>query len=471
MRRTFAPTWMAAAALALVACSSTPTTPPGRSDNSVALVAPHWRQGGAGPAGAADATTLAQWWRALNDPVLAGLVDDALAANQDLHIAQAALERARALRAATEAGLGPQLGSSATASRNRSGGGTGNSLSLGLDASWEPDLFGAAAGARAAAEAQAAGSAASLAATRIAVVGEVALAYLQWQGQRRQIGIAALNLGLQRDSLQVAQWRQGAGLATELDVAQAAGVVEQTQARLAGLQTTRAQSEHRIAVLLGVPPGALGERLATAGAGPVMPPLPAPGLPADLLRRRPDVVAAEWSVTQALATLSQREAERLPQFAISGRLGLQAATLAALSGGSAVVAALGASVSWPIFDGGAARAQVAAQAAALAGARASYQAAVLTAQQDVEDTLVALQNGRLQAENLRRAATAAQQVLALTRARYQAGGIDFSALLDAQRSALSADDSLASAETELALNQVRLYKALGGGWPATDPSP
>lgn len=458
----------------LAACASTappPTTPAAAlpAHSLASAWTPAGPPGAAG--GAADEAALAQWWRGLDDPLLAALIDEALAANPDLRGAQAALARARALRALAAAGQSPQLGSSASAGRNRSAGRQANSLSLGLDASWEPDVFGATAQAVAAAQAQAEAAAATLAATRLSLIGEVALAYLQWHGLRTQAALAAENLALQDESLAIARWRAGAGLATALDVEQARGSVAQTRARQATLQASLVQAGHRLAVLLGRAPASLGERLATATAAPQLPALPAPGLPADLLRRRPDVRAAEWAVSAALATLAQREAERRPQFGISGRLGLQAATLAALSGGSAVAAAIAASVSWPLLDGGAGRAQVAAQQAALDAARASYQAAVLAAQQDVEDMLVALRQGQAQVQQLAQTATAAREVLRLQRLRYQAGTSDFSALLDAQRSALSADDALATARTDLALNQVRLYKGLGGGWSADDRTP
>lgn len=464
------PLLAAGLALWLGACATAPApSGPAATALPAGSLAAAWTQ--AEPGGAADEAALARWWRGLDDPLLAALVDEALAANPDLRSAQAALARARALRDLAAAGQSPQLGSSASASRNRSAGRQANSLSLGLDASWEADVFGARAQAVAAAQAQAEASAATLAATRLSLAGEVALAYLQWHGLRSQAALAEENLALQEESLSLARWRAGAGLVTELDVEQARGSVEQSRARRATLQASQVQAEHRLAVALGRAPGSLGPRLATATAAPGLPAVPAPGLPGDLLRRRPDVQAAEWTVRAALATLAQREAERRPQFGISGRLGLQAATLAALGGGSAVVAALGASVSWPVLDGGAGRAQVAAQQAALDGARASYQAAVLAAQQDVEDMLVALRQGQAQVQHLAQSAAAAREVLRLQRLRYQAGTVDFGALLDAQRSAVNADDALATARTDLALNQVRLYKGLGGGWSADDRTP
>jgi multidrug efflux system outer membrane protein len=418
-----------------------------------------------------DERALATWWQAIGDPVLAALVDEALRANLDLKSAQATLARARALRDVSAAGRSVQVGSSASRSRNRSGGDYNNSLNVGLDASWEPDIFGRIGAGIAAADAQAEASALQLAATRIAVAGEVGLAYFQWHGTRQQLQVAQQNLALQAESQQVAEWRAGARLATPLDVEQARAAAEQTRARIPALQSTLAQTEHRLALLLGQPPAALGDRLARASAVPTLPPLPAVGLPAELLRRRPDVRAAEAQATAALATLAQREAERLPSFSISGRLGLQALTLAALGQPGALVAGITAGINWPVLDGGAARAQVAAQRAALDGARIAYQASVLTAQQDVENALVALSTGREQIASLERAAASAVEALSLARLRYQTGLTDFTPLLDAQRSALSAQDTLASARTDFALNQVRLYKALGGGWDAAAAVP
>nr|WP_310732356.1 efflux transporter outer membrane subunit [Ideonella sp. A 288] len=422
------------------------------------------------PAAQGRAEPSADWWRLHQDPLLSALVDEALAANADLRRARAALAQARALRDVAAAGQSLQLGGSASASRNRSAGSSANSLRAGLDASWEADLFGANASATAAAQAQADASAASLAAVRQSVAAEVGLAYLQWMGTRQQLAIAEAGLASQAETRQLAQWRLQAGLATVLDTAQADSTVEQTRARLAALRTTQAQTGHRLSVLLGQAPGALSARLAAAAQSPTLPPLPSVGLPADLLRRRPDLVAAEWRVQAAAATLAQREAERLPRVDLGGTLALAARTLSGLTTGGAVAASLAASVNWPLLDGGAARARAGAQAAALDGARADYEAAVLVALQDVEDALAALDHGRAQEASLVAAAAAAREVQALDTLRHRAGLVDVATLLEAQRTALSADEALASARNSLAQQQIRLYKALGGGWPA-EPAP
>jgi NodT family efflux transporter outer membrane factor (OMF) lipoprotein len=455
--------------LAVAALAAGCATAPQRDsvDTLKPPLAAAYRQPAAG--GSPDDRALATWWQGIGDPVLGALVDEALRANLDLRSAQAALARARALRDVAAAGRSVQVGSAASAGRNRNAGNYSNSLSVGLDASWEPDVFGRIGAGIAAAEARTEASALQLAATRIAVAGEVGLAYFQWHGTRQQLQVAQQNLGLQAESLQVAEWRAGARLATPLDVEQARTAAEQTRARIPALQNTLAQTEHRLAVLLGQPPAALGDRLARATAAPALPPLPAAGLPADLLRRRPDVRAAEAQASAELATLAQRQAERLPSFSISGRLGLQALTLAALGQPTALVAGITAGVNWPLLDGGTARAQAEAQRAALDSARIAYQASVLAAQQDVENALVGLGTGREQVASLERAAASAAEALSLARLRYQTGLTDFTPLLDAQRSALSAQDALATARTDLALNQVRLYKALGGGWDATVP--
>lgn len=419
------------------------------------------------PAAWREPVAEAPGWRGFGDPLLTALVDEALAANADLKSARAALAQARAQRDATAAGRSLQLGSSASAGRNRSGSATSNRLSAGLDASWEADAFGALGNATAAAEAGAEASAAALDSTRLSIAGETALAYLQSLGTREQLAIARESVASQTATLEIVSWRVAAGLASALDAEQARGNLEQTRAQLPALQKTLLTNEHRLAVLTGRAPTALSARLAAAPAAlPALPALPAAGLPADTLRRRPDVRAAELQAVTAWYTLAQREAERRPTFRISGNLGWQAATLSALGGPASLLAGIAAAVDWPLLDGGAATARAAAQQAALDGAQADYEAAVLTALQDVEDNLVALSTGRERVTLLERATEAADAALLLARHRYQAGLVDFTTLLDAQRSALSARDALAGARTELWLAHVRLAKALGGAWPA-----
>jgi outer membrane protein TolC len=182
------------------------------------------------------------------------------------------------------------------------------------------------------------------------------------------------------------------------------------------------------------------------------------------LRQRPDVRVAEARIRAALARLSQADAARYPSLRISGNLGLSAATLGALTNGASVASALLAGISVPLFDGGAARAQVRVQESALEQARIGYEATVLDALREVEDALVALQGDRERLARLQAAASAAANADLLARQRYQSGLIDFPTVLDTQRTVLAAQDSVASAQASLATDHVRLYKALGGGW-------
>jgi outer membrane protein TolC len=187
-------------------------------------------------------------------------------------------------------------------------------------------------------------------------------------------------------------------------------------------------------------------------------------IPAQTLRQRPDVRTAEHRVGAALAQVSAADAARYPGFSIGGSLGLNALTLAGLGSGATVATALLASVSVPLFDGGAARSQVLAQEAALEQARVNYQAVVLTALKDVEDALVALKGDRARLIHLQGAATAAGNADLMAQQRYSSGLIDFQTVLQTQRTLLSAQDSVASTEADVSADHVRLYKALGGGW-------
>jgi len=430
----------------------------------------------------------AAWWDRFNDPVLTGLVDQALRANTTIVSARAALRQARALRDVTAASLLPAVGGSGSARRGAAGGhSTGNLFQTGLDASWELDLFGANRSALASGDATAQASAASLAQVQVSIAAEVALGYIALRGAQVQLAIARANLASQQETLQITEWRLQAGLVTALDVEQARTAALQTSAQLPALATRIGQTRHALAVLTGQPPAALAATLAdpptalTApepltglATGPThrqpAPPHAAAGLalaiPADTLRQRADVRAAEWQVAAAAAQVDQANAARAPNFKLGGNLGLSAVTLGALGSGAAVVGTLLASVSLPVFDGGAGLAQVRAGQAALDQAQSAYRATVLTALREVEDALLALANAQTRLLGLQRAAEAAGNAALLARQRYSSGLVDFQAVLDTQRAQLSTQDSVASASADLGSDQVRLYKALGGGWQA-----
>ncbi len=450
-------------ALAMAGCASLRVEP---TDASAGVtLPPAWSAGAA----ARDATPLAQWWQRFGDATLTSLIEQALAANTDVASAQAALRQARALAQVQQARLGPSVGASASAQRSQSDGGGGSNLfRAGFDASWEPDIFGGQHAARDASALDTEASAASLGDVQVSVAAEVAQGYIALRNAERRLAIARENLASQQETLQITQWRVQAGLATSLEAEQARTSVEQTRAQIPALQTTIAQSRHGLALLTGRTVAELS--LPEGGALPQPADDLALAFPADTLRQRPDVRAAEARVGAAAQRVVQADAARYPSFSLSGTLGLSALTLSGLTGGGALAASLLGGVSAPIFDGGAARAQVSAQQAALDQARAAHRASVLTALKDVEDALVALQGDREKLARLRDAAEAADNAALLARQRYASGLVDFQTVLTTQRTQLSAQDSVAAGDADVASDHVRLFKALGGGWTPLPPA-
>ncbi len=422
-------------------------------------------QAPSGSAGLAQpATSLAQWWQRFNDPLLTRLVTQALQANTSVRSAQAALQQARAQVDVQAAGLLPSVGASASAQRSRASNSTGNNFQAGFDASWEPDVFGRLRSGLNASEADAQAAQASLADVQVSLAAEAAVNYIELRGLQQRLAIARSNLATQQETLQITRWRLQAGLTTSLVAEQARAAAEQTAAQIPALESGLAQSRHSLAVLTGQAPLALDAQLAETEAVPQPTQDLALAIPAETLRQRPDVRAAEQRIAAALARVSQADAARYPDFRISGNLGLRALTLGALTNGGSIASALLASVSMPVFDGGAARAQVRVQEAALAQARVAYEASVLTALKDVEDALVALRGDRERLVRLQAAADAAGNAALLAQQRYSSGLIDFQSVLETQRTLLSTQDSVATTMASVSADHVRLYKALGGGW-------
>lgn len=447
--------------LTLTACVS--TMPPSPALPAIAVPAA-WAQAAA-PGAAVGGSALAQWWQRFNDPLLDALVTQALRANTSIGSAQAALLQARALRDVAAAGLLPGVSASASAQRSKAGdAGAGNVFNAGFDASWEPDVFGGKRSTLRAGEAGAQASAASLADVQVSIAAEVAVGYIQYRGAQARLAIARDNLASQLETLQLTDWRVQAGLLTSLEGEQARAASEQTRAQIPTLETSIAQFRHSLALLCGQAPDALRTQLASAAPVPQAQDDLALSMPAETLRQRPDVRAAEHQVSAAWARVGQADAARYPSFQLSGSLGLRALTLGSLSGSGALMHALLGSVSGPLFDGGASRAQVRAQQAALQQAHASYQATVLTALKDVEDALVALAGDRARLLSLRNAADAAANAALIARQRYASGLVDFQTVLETQRSLFNTQDAVASTSTDLGADHVRLYKALGGGW-------
>ncbi len=418
---------------------------------------------------ASSSTSLNNWWQRFNDPLLVNLVQQSLQNNTSVNTAKSALQQARALRDVAAATLLPTLDTSASAGRRKTGNNSAvNNFSAGLDASWELDIFGANRSGLSASEATAQASGASLGDVQVSITAEVALNYISLRNTQARLVIANSNLTSQLETLQITQWRTQAGLVSSLDTEQARVSAELTRATIPPLQTSIAQFSHALAVLTGQPPAALLQQLSVVNPVPQAANDLALNFPAETLRQRADVRAAEYKVAADLAKLAQADAARLPNFSLSGSLGLSALTLGSLTSGSSVVSSLLANVAMPLFDGGSRRAKVRVQEAVLAQTRLTYKATVLTALQEVEDALVALRGDIQRISRLKLAYEAASNAALMARQRYDSGLADFQAVLETQRSLLSTQDSLASANADVSSDHVRLYKALGGGWQASE---
>jgi multidrug efflux system outer membrane protein len=451
----------------LCACSA--LAPPRAPPLSIDVPA-GWSAGdaaGAGATGLTDASLVA-WWQRFDDPALGVLVGRALHANTSVNGAQASLRQARALRDVAAAALWPTLGASTSVQHGTVGGhSTGTVYQLGLDANWAPDVFGGRRAAVDAADAALSAGAASLGDVQVQVAAEVALDYILLRSSQARWSIASDNLASQQETLQITLWREQAGLLTSLESDQARTAVEQNRALLPPLQTAIMQARHALAVLTGQPPESLAELSEPSGAGSSVPQARddlALSIPADTLRQRADVRAAEYQVAAALARVGQAQAQRWPSFAIGGKLGLSALSLGALTDGASVVSSLLAGITLPLFDGGALRAQVRVQQAALEQTQQVYRASVLGALRDVEDSLVAVQGDRLRLEGLRNAADAATSAALIARQRYSSGLTDFQTVLETQRARFATLDGVVSASADVSSDHVRLFKALGGGW-------
>jgi multidrug efflux system outer membrane protein len=427
------------------------TTPPAPSPRSIAA------PGTFTHATATATEPVADFWRRFGDAELDALVAQALAANLDLRIAAARVAEARALVQGTE-GLGrPSLDATASANRIRERDSNGdpssfNAFGVGLATKWEIDLFGRIGNEQRAASATLAASEAQRRAVQVSVAAEVARNYFELRGLQEQLRVVQLDLGTQREALKLVQARLDAGRSTALDTERAKALVEGTAASVPALETALARTRMRLAEqkpLPGLP--------ATA--------LDAIGTPETLLARRPDVAAAEAQLRAAEARSGSARAAVYPSLTLSGTLGLNAGRIGDLGDSASFAYNLGASLLWSLIDNGQRRSQVAAADARRDAALAQFDQAVLAALEETEGALVTFTRSQQRTEHLFAAAQAAEAAATIARARFDAGTVDFLALLDAERELLQARDRLAQAQTAAATSLVAVYRSLAGGWP------
>jgi len=410
-----------------------------------------------------------RWWQQFEDPVLDELVGKSLAANHDVRMAVARVDQARAFFDDVALDRFPTAVAGASVDR-RDQAIPGLSerprpittYRAGFDAFWEIDVFGRVRSQVRAAAANAESFEADADNVRVSVAAEVARNYFELRGLQQQLAVAERSLVNQRETLRLTQVRRDAGIGEEQDVASAAARVAAIEASIPPIRGAIAEREHHLAVLIGVRPGALGVDLSPRSYPPLTKAL-AIGEPGSLLRRRPDVRAAERRLASATAIEGVAAAELYPQISISGFLGLLAGrgnTFFNFSDSRAW--AVTPALSWAAFDLGSARARLRGAEGATRESIAEFEQVVLRAIEETENALVNYREEQERLVRLNDQARESARAATIARTRYQAGVVDFLALLDAERTQLQAEDAVAQAEAGVFTGVIAVYKALGG---------
>ncbi len=439
----------------------------------------------AGPAGASDAD-LATWWRGFNDPRLTALIDRSLAQNLDIEAASARIREARALERVAGASASPQLAAEGSISRQRisenaipappgggtSGGGSGGfglpgqeftTWRAGFDASWELDLFGRNRREREAAGARTGAAIWNRHDAEVTVAAEVAGAYLRLRTLQARIANAQEELERQQRFEQLVGARTRGGLVTGQDLEQQRSERAAAAAAIPALQAQARAEIHALGVLVGSTPDTLSAELTAPAALPASPTVPV-GLPSDLLRRRPDIRAAERDLAAATADIGVAVADLYPRFSLTATPALVSTNLGSLLEWGSRAFTAGAAIDWPLFDGGRRKANVEVRNARQEQALIAYRRAVLTSLQDVEDALSRNQGDRDQLAGIEEALGTATRAEEIARTRYRGGLVTYSDVLVAQARRIALEEQVIETRGALARDTVALVKALGGGW-------
>jgi multidrug efflux system outer membrane protein len=428
---------------------------------------------GAQEKGLQENEAVERYWTGFNDEILNSLVDDAIAHNNDLIAAEANLRAARAARRLAGFDLFPTVTAAAgythqlEAQQQLPGVDQDdrefNTADAGFQGLWELDLFGRVRRNVEAARADVGVASATLQDARVSVIAEVVRDYFVLRGLQDQIELTRRNADSQFASLKLTQVRLEAGRGNELDTARAEAQWQTTLSSIPTLETSIATTIYRLSVLCGHQPSALSARLA-ARPMPDLPPLNSIGTPEQLLRRRPDIRVAERRLAGATARIGVATGDLFPKVTLVGSIGYLAPTFGEFGQRDAEFFSAGPSVTWAAFDLGRVRARIGSAKAQTDAALANYQSAVLNALEDTEGALISYGRSQLHRDALQLAAAASDKASDLARRRFQGGLIDFLEVLDAERTALSADLLLSQSRTDSATSLVAVYKALGAGW-------
>ena len=440
------------------------------------------------PQGQADLTA---WWTTFSDPVLTGLVARALDANLDLAQTRERIVQARQQEIVAGARRLPQVQADVSAAHNRisenaipippgagstPGGGGGvfglpgsefNTFHLGADASWELDLFGGPAAGVKAARARTEAAEWSGRDLRVALAAEVAAHYVALRSLQQRQGLAWEELSRQREAFSIAKSRADAGFTSQQEARQAQAQVTAAEAKAYPLQAQARAEIHALGVLVGDTPESLIAALDAPAPVPATAP-PPPGLPSDLLRRRPDIRKAERNVAAAAADVGTARADLFPKITLSAQPAFVSTELSSLLDWGSRNYGISAGLLWPVFEGGRLRASLAAANSRQAEALLAYRQSVLTALKDVEDALARYQADEGARGSLAASLEDARAAEALAVDRQKAGIVDQAAVLAARQQSLAFADQLAQAQAARSQDVIALYRALGGGWSDTD---
>jgi outer membrane protein, multidrug efflux system len=410
----------------------------------------------------------ARWWKQFEDPILDSLVERTLRSNNSIRIARARLAESRAIfdeRKLDRVPTVPVEASYQYSKQQIPGFGdqrrTINTFQSGFDATWEADLFGRVRHGVAAARADNQAVEADLHDVQVSVVSELARNYFELRGAQWRLAVAARSLTNQRETLRLTQLRRDAGVGEEQDVASAAARVAATEATIPSIEYEATSAGYRLAVLTGTRPGELNADLAPRSYSALAKTLPV-GNPGELLERRPDVRAAERRLAAATERQGVAVASLFPQVSISGFVGFLAGRGSLFFTGDSAAWSVSPGLSWSAFDLGRARARVRGSGAATEEALASFEDIVLRALEETDNSLANYHAQQAQLIKLDEQARESKRAADIARLRYREGVIDFLQLLDAERTQLQAEDSVAQSERDVYVAVIALYKALGG---------
>jgi len=418
--------------------------------------------------------TPADWWKQFHDPLLDTIMAQALSNNRDLAVAQANIQRAKALRDVASSGNMPTLDANFGANRSRysrqsnfnNAGTTRNTFNASLDASWEFDLFGKTKRAVEAADAQLGGTQASAYAVQLSVVADIASNYFEVRGLEQKINTTKRNIALLQELESIIQAQADAGIVTASEIVRARAEHEALASSLPTLEADKTARIYRISVLTGQPPEFYVSAFAISDHNTLLalPSDPVPvGLRSDMLKRRPDVAQAERNLALATANIGITEAERFPSFSITGAIGSGARVFSDWFAANTITHSLAAALGWSMYSG-AANARIDVAEAEAKAAMAIYEQSILLALEDAEAALLRYGSAWKTLHYLKQTALSQQQLRDLVQLRYDSGEDSFESLLTAEQSNISAQAAVQTAETNVLIALSTLYKALGGEW-------